>query len=869
MIGRVFKRILPVLGLALFIAALWVLHHELKQYHFRDMRAFLRQLPALRVFAAIGCAALGYLALTGYDALALRYAGRSLPYPQVALASFVGYAFSHNMGQSALSGGSVRLRLYSAWGVPPGDIAKVIAFCVTTSLVGLCAVSGALFLLSPFPLPPASYLQHVPLCPLGMVLLAFPLGLLALTFGRQAKAPGRSRWRAALPPLRLALPLLVCTAVDWTMVGSTLIALLPPAPGFSFVHLLGVFMLAEIIGLASQVPGGLGVFETVFILLLQGAIPSTAVLGALVVFRGIYYLCPLIVAALLLGGHEAVTRKETIRKYGAYAVRWSHVVTPRALALAIFLSGAVLLVSGAAPAIHSRLGFMERFFPVPLTVVEVSHFLSSMVGAALLVLANGIHRRVDAAYFLTVLLLAAGTAFTLLKGLAYEEAIVLALMLVALLPCRRHFTRKASLFYERFTPQWWTAVALVLFCAFWVAAFSTKNVAYRSELWSRFVLREDAPRILRAFAGAAVVFLFAGLAQLLRPAFPKPQPLDGRDWDRVKAVVERSKRSSAWLALLGDKNFLFSETGEAFLMYAVQGRSWIVMGDPVGPEEEWDDLLWRFREVCDHNGGRPVFYQVSEDRLSYYVDLGLSLHKLGEEGRVALEGFSLEGGARKNIRSARNKLLREGCSLEIVPAAQAAQYLPALREISDAWLAEKRTREKGFSLGQFDEDYLRQCPLAIVRRQETPVAFANLWLGADKEELSPDLMRYRPSRPDGSDTSDESDAHAAPDNVMEYLFIELMLWGAKEGYRWFSLGMAPLAGLENRPLAPLWSRVGAIIFRHGENFYNFQGLRQYKEKLGPVWEGRYLAAPGGLAFPAVLLDVASLIGGGLAGVVAK
>ena len=134
------------------------------------------------------------------------------------------------------------------------------------------------------------------------------------------------------------------------------------------------------------------------------------------------------------------------------------------------------------------------------------------------------------------------------------------------------------------------------------------------------------------------------------------------------------------------------------------------------------------------------------------------------------------------------------------------------------------------------------------------VAFADLWLGADKEEFSPDLMCYLPDAPKG---------------IMEYLFVQLMLWGKAEGYRWFSLGMAPLSGLEDHDLAPLWNRLGAFVLRHGEHFYNFQGLRRYKEKCGPEWEPKYIACPGGLALPRVFMNVATLISGGIKGVVAK
>ena len=174
--------------------------------------------------------------------------------------------------------------------------------------------------------------------------------------------------------------------------------------------------------------------------------------------------------------------------------------------------------------------------------------------------------------------------------------------------------------------------------------------------------------------------------------------------------------------------------------------------------------------------------------------------------------------------------------------------------VSEEWLRSKRTREKRFSLGAFDEDYLARCPLAVVRHGGRIAAFANVWAPDCREEVSVDLMRH---------------TDAAPSGVMDFLFIELLLWAQQSGYRWFSLGMAPLGGFESHRLAPLWNRLGALLFRHGGEFYNFKGLRSFKDKFDPVWEPRFLASPGGLAVPFVLTDVAALISGGVAGVVAR
>jgi phosphatidylglycerol lysyltransferase len=169
------------------------------------------------------------------------------------------------------------------------------------------------------------------------------------------------------------------------------------------------------------------------------------------------------------------------------------------------------------------------------------------------------------------------------------------------------------------------------------------------------------------------------------------------------------------------------------------------------------------------------------------------------------------------------------------------------RAVSDEWLDDKATGEKGFSLGFFDEEYLSRFPAAVVERGGRVLAFANIWPGPDHTELSVDLMRH---------------ARDAPRDVMLSLFVHLMLWGKEQGYQWFSLGMAPLAGVERSPVARLWNEVGAFLYQHGEAFYNFQGLRAYKEKFDPVWEPRYLVYPGGLKLPRILADVAALIAGG-------
>ena len=279
------------------------------------------------------------------------------------------------------------------------------------------------------------------------------------------------------------------------------------------------------------------------------------------------------------------------------------------------------------------------------------------------------------------------------------------------------------------------------------------------------------------------------------------------------------------------------------------------MGDPLGDPDDFPELVWELRTRALRHGGWPVFYQVRPEFLPLYVDSGLTLVKLGEEAVVDTTAFTLEGSRRSGLRQTVRRVERAGGTFDVLEPAATREAVERLREISDAWLTGKNTHEKGFSLGSFSEEYVARFPVAVIRVEGRIVAFANVWTGAPGEELSVDLMRYHPDE--------------APGDSMEYLFIKMLLWGKETGFGRFSLGTAPLSGLEGGPLAPLWARLGATVFRYGEHFYNFQGLRAYKSKFDPLWEPRYLASPGGLALPRVLGNVASLISGSLRGALAR
>jgi phosphatidylglycerol lysyltransferase len=826
--------------LGLFIAAIFVLHKELKDYHYQDILSHLQQIPKRYLFLAIILTLCDYSILTCYDRLALSYLKRNIPYPRVAMASFISYVFSHNM--TFIGGSAVRYRLYSALSVPIYDIAKLVIFNSLTFWLGVLSLGGITFIASPPATPGAVTIPAAVLRGTGVIFLSIVAAYLALV--RFHRGPLKiASWTLPLPTAAIAVMQILIAALDLFTASWILFALLPTNT-LTYFSFLGIYLFAIVAGLLSYIPGGLGVFDTIILLSLKTTMSPPAIIGALVLYRMIYYLVPFGLATLLLGIYEAVSRREVLKTLSLLIGKSMTLIAPQLLTLALTIAGMILLFSGALPSVHGRMRILRDFLPLP--AIEMSHFFGSLAGAAMLMLARAVQRRINAAYPIAIILLSCGILFCLTKGLDYEEAGVLFLILLIFIPCRRQFYRKAALLSQCFTPGWYVLIFAILFCSVWLGFFAFKHIEYRNQLWWQFAFHSDAPRFLRAAGGATILIGILATASLFKPSGRLTQTQASPAKETIQNIVKACPNTYAHLALLGDKHFLINSSQSAFLMYAIQGKSCVVMGDPIGPKSEWNTLLWNFRDLCDKHGHWPVFYEVDNRYLDHYIDLGMSFLKLGEEARIPLEEFALDGPQRRDLRYTHRKAQKEGISFDIIPAENVTDdIMSQMKIISDAWLSQKHGTEKGFSLGWFTPAYLKQCPVAVIRRGFEMIAFANLWDGANYYELSVDLMRFDPSGPYG---------------LMDFLFIELMLWGKTQGYQYFNLGMAPLSGLDNHPLAPLWHKVGLFLFRHGEHFYNFQGLRKYKEKFLPNWSPKYLACPRSLIVPRVLTDLTLLIG---------
>ncbi|MBW8815474.1 MAG: bifunctional lysylphosphatidylglycerol flippase/synthetase MprF [Caulobacterales bacterium] len=524
---------------------------------------------------------------------------------------------------------------------------------------------------------------------------------------------------------------------------------------------------------------------------------------------------------------------------------------PWTAAALTWAAGLMLLASGATPSEPARFVALMKIEPVIL--IEISHFLSSILGLALVILAFGLRARQDAAWAATMIVVLVAAPLSLVKGFVWEETTALVTLAALLAPFHHAFPRKTRLTRMEVTPGWlFSALCLVLGAGL-LGLWSFEHADYADQPWWRLMADADANRSLRAWAGSALVLFGFGIWRLfVSAATPPIVGEEDPDFQRVRAILAsaESARPGSNLALLGDKRFLFSPSGDSFLMFGVRGRSWIALGAPVGRHDERLELMWRFRELADAHAARPGFYGLDAEDLPDAVELGFAIQKLGESALTPLETFSLEGRRRGNLRRAWRKAAEEGATFEVVPPERVPPLLPDLRAVSDTWLAGQAGGEKGFSLGGFHDAYVSEFPVAVVRWQGKIIAFATLWPVASKEAFSIDLMRY---------------VEEGPRNIMDYLFVELMEWGRGQGYTAFDFGMAPLSGLDDRPLAPMMSRVGRLLFDRGEEIYNFQGVRRYKDKYDPLWQPRYVACARKWAIPLLLADASLLASGGVVG----
>jgi uncharacterized membrane protein YbhN (UPF0104 family) len=616
-----------LLGVVLLVGAIYVVQREFRNLKLEDIAVAVQAIPAHALGLAFCWTVLSYGVLTFYDRLGTIYAGHKVSYGRVSFASFCAYALSHNLGFAAVSGAAVRYRLYAHWGLTPIQIAKVVAFCSLTFALGGMVLGGAILFLEPGSIP--FFGQHLPhwvLYGVGLALwavvgayvtLARVFGVVRL-FGHEVGLPG---WRMAIVQVILA-------TVDVAITASIFYTLLPHAPGLTWLIFLGVYVASYTAGLAANLPGGIGVFDTAMLLGLSPYLDAPVVLGAIVVFRLYYYIIPLFLAGGLFAGNELLLRGNAmLGKVRGPArrealTRWREPDFAVAAATGIVaLSGALLLALGVlAPA--PDLTWIDPDFADLAT--QASQFVPSLIGAGLIVLAIGLSQRVNLAWGATIVLLTVGAAFTAAQGERLWIAGVLVLAVMLLAPFRACFYRHARLLSGPLQLDNAMPLFGLIACILALAAFE-RHVRYlQNNSWWEIVLSRHVPNSLRATVALTVALGLLAIWRLIRPGRVEWLPWDAEARRRM-LVLGATPADGADGVVMG-------ENERAGIVFRRCGRVLLGLGDPAGEMEDRVSAIWRLRGQAEQEGLDPAIWCAGPSLLKVYGDLGLTALPLGEDG---------------------------------------------------------------------------------------------------------------------------------------------------------------------------------------------------------------------------------------------
>ncbi len=789
------------IGIPAFV--IWFVWNEIRGIHFSEVRAAVtRSDQGMLVIAAL-CSLTAVAAMGFYDALAFRDAAGRLSFGTRWALGTVIFGWTNFITLGPFGGPAVRIWAYRRFGLTIAEMGH--GFLLHYIGLSTGVASWVVALVVPMPDDLWAVFARLGLALVLCIASSVFVGriVMRIAISRGLDVPGlRSPYFA----------LGVVSFFDWGLTATAFVLVAQAIEStISPVTAARAMLLGHSAGFLSMIPGGIGSADAVWLKVLtyEGA-PHSAAAAVVLVFRFTFYVIPWAASFLLLYVW-ALGRSERLRF-------WQR----RLMAGAVLVLSLLLLGSVATPSLAERLTVLGRV--EPLWVLEASHALAAACAALMLYLLRGLVRGYRSAMIATGVLLAASAAAHLFKGADYEEATACLVLLGLLIGVRGAFKRRG-----RLPIGWDLALAAGLGSLAFVMIVGTvgfRILQYDHGLWLTFEHRGETARFLRAVAAVALVAAAMIVREVSRPVRLRVFATQPEIDDAIEFIRAHGRNAALLSVACGDKA-VWKWGDRGTVVYQRAQDSMIVFGDPVvtarGEEPALLEVLHEFAAGEDLD---LVFYQVSPDWLGRLRETGYRFLKLGEEAIVRLNGFTLAAGHFAGLRRTARTVEEAGVRFEVLDPPHDRAVLLAAREVSDAWLAGRHGREMQFSLGYFSADYLRRFPLAVARDSAGQmVGFMNV-LGLRRgAEATFDLLRYRPG---------------AVENVMEYLLVRTCEWGARQGCSEFNLGLAPMARIGAHRRSAVAERLSALLFRHGERAYHYQGLRAFKDKFHPVWRPRFL-----------------------------
>jgi len=803
----------------------------------------------LLLFFIAGSAAVSCMTL--YDYFIIKNLKYKISFLKTWRISWISNTFNNFLGFGGLTGAGIRSMLYKEENVSSKEclFINVLLVPATTTGLSILALLGIFNILPMKPILSQHKWFSIAVISFALYLFIYLL-LFKIKWIKDKVLPASISVDSSTA---LRIKLVFASVFEWGGAGMLLWYISSNTlNNINPLQVFSILTVAASVGILSMMPGGIGSFDLVTILGFQlaGASPSEA-LAILFIYRAFYYIIPWIFGAIMAvigmiskNKQEDVVVPSLFNKFLDFPSGNVFIsdLGVWALSLMVFVSGIVLLISAATPSIAGRIKLLSEISTFSL--MHFSHSISIAIGLMLLVLSWKIKERLKRAFNWTLVLLVLGALTTFMKGLDFEEATFLLIIALLLWLSKPRYYRESAPIKKR-------TIVLYLF----VTSISIFFYALLGNLiHADFIKSHSAFYILtirpRAFIRNAIfafincwIFLFFLLSTSFNTKF-NSKPKD-EDIQKLKLFLEKYQGNFlTHLIFLKDKNLYWAQNDKVLLTYGDIGNKLIVLGDPIGDPSLFKNAIEDFQIFADKFGHTPVFYQVSEKYFKHYHENGYYFFKLGEEAIINLDTFTLAGGDNQSLRSAKNRLVKENFKFEVLNPPFSSDFISEIKLISDVWL-EKR-KEKGFSLGYFSEDYIQSAQVAIFRNALNDiVAFATIMPTYDEVSLSIDLMRF--------------DHSTCPNGTMEALFVNLINWSKDQNYKYFNIGMAPLSNVGLSPFAHDQEKLAKFVYKFGNYWYKFSGLRNYKEKFHPDWEPRYLAYPKFISLPTLLIELTILI----------
>lgn len=818
-----------VFSIVFVIAFLIFTATEIRNINFKEYHRLFSSLPYLKKFSLVFFGLIAFLFSVQYDFILAKYFNIELDKKKVFKISFITQSFNNFISFGGITGTKLRSDMLIKEGVESKKAIKISTAVLISGLLGL------FFLI----LPTLLLVKNISRKYIYILALFFLYIPFYFLFGK-IKVKKFEKFIDENSPYsfldtKVKIKLLLASILDWAVVSmyfSFIIKMINPE--MPFFKSIFVYIIAEVVALISFIPGGIGSFDlTVFLLFKDLGYESNNILVSILLFRITFYLIPWIIGIIL---YVFTQLKEKSKK-----IIPSQEIILNILSTLIFLSGAILIISTATPAVIERVVFLRN--TLPRTVFLLSRSFTLIIGLILIVMSRGIKFRIRKVYKISLVLLILGAIGCVVKGLDYEEASILLIFAGLLFTTRDLFTKDHIDIKQRDVYKIGIYLFIVLMIFITIYNLTHHVNIYTSERAFSFIWIENNPIKI-------IVFLVSTAILLILFLYSRKQALEfievsNEDVDEYAKFLKDYKGNYfSHLYFMKDKNFFLNSKKTVLMQYRPYKDNLVVLGDPVGEEEDYEEAIDEIIEFAGDYGMKVSFYEVRGENLQLYANQGFSFIKIGEDATVHLKEFNYEGKKNKNLRKQHNKLNNEDFTFELLYNPFEKGLIEELRKISDNWLGGKQ--EMGYSLGSFDEYYLNTAPIALLRdKNKEIIAFANLLPVINTKKISIDLMRYNREK--------------CQNNEMDLLFLGLFDWAKEEGYEEFYLGMAPLSNVGDKKYSNTKEKIMRLMYEYGNKFYSFQGLRYYKEKFHPKWTGRYIVYKSDIDLIDVMISILNIV----------